>query len=142
MAALPPGREHLARATPRSSGVVSAEKAAAEIFAALAYGEAPRVGILGDSGTGKTEAARRLVAAYLARSPGVALVIDDKELRTRFAPAQEYRDVAELAARAPAPEPRALVFRGAVRAGVQVDAGAVAELAWAMSGRRRPTLIV
>src|SRR5688572_17041527 len=53
--------------------------AARDALAILKFGEAPRVGILGDSGTGKTHAMRWLIAAYLEMQPrGVALVIDDK----------------------------------------------------------------
>lgn len=123
------------------SEVVSGEHATATVFAPLAFGEAPRVGILGDSGTGKTEAARRLVAAYVARVPGVALVIDDKELRPRFE-GQQYRDVADVRARPPAAEPRVLVFRGEPSRGVQVDAESVAEFGWQLTARRRPALVV
>lgn len=132
-------KEALAARAP--SQVLPGDRASEIVFAPLAFGEAPRIGLLGDTGTGKTEAARRLVAAYLARSPGVALVIDDKEIRARFA-GQERRDVAELAARPPVPEPRAVIFRGAVREGVEVDAESVTELAWSMAGRRRPSLVV
>ena len=134
----PPPRP-LAPTVPR--GVVSGDRATDQVLASLAFGEAPRVGIIGDTGTGKTEAARRLVLAYLARVPGTALVIDDKELRPRF-DGQCYRDVAEMNVRRPAAEPRVIVFRGDVRAGVQVNAESVAQLAWSMQALNRPTLTV
>jgi len=53
---------------------------AAEIaFGPLSQNEGPRIGILGDSGCGKTEAARRLVAEYVRRVPnGVVYCVDDK----------------------------------------------------------------
>ncbi len=111
------------------------------VFAPLAWGEAPRVGVLGDSGTGKTEAERHLVAEYTRRVPGVAIVIDDKEIRPRFA-GQYRRDTSEIAADKPIAEPRVLVLRGEARTGVQVDQESVARLAWAMAGRRRPVLVV
>ena len=123
------------------SHVLPGAVAAAELLAPLGWGEAPRIGILGDSGTGKTAAAEKIVAAYLARVPGVAVVIDDKHVPCRFR-GQERRDVAELAARPPVAEPRVLVFRGDIRAGVQVDAESVAEFAWALSARGRPCLVV
>ena len=96
-------------ATPRQ--VAPGDRAADRAFARLDWKEAPAIGILGKSGTGKTEAARRLIPHYLRRSGGVALVIDDKEPRPRYE-GQYYRDVAELEGRAPAPEPRVIVFRG------------------------------
>jgi len=77
----------------------------------------------------------------VARVPGVALVIDDKELRPRF-DGQCYRDVAELQLRPPLPEPRVIVFRGDARNAIQVDAESVAVLGWAMQARRRPVLLV
>jgi hypothetical protein len=96
---------------------------------------------LGDSGSGKTEAAKRIAADYLCRVPGIVVAIDDKELAARF-PGQERADLAELATNPPDPEPRLYVLRGDVRAGVQVDPELVAAWAWAMAGRRRPSLAI
>lgn len=115
--------------------------AAREALAPLSWGEAPRIGILGDSGTGKTEAAAHLVRAYLASSPGVAVVIDDKHVPARFA-GQERRDVASIGRSPLAPEPRTIVLRGDIRNGETVDAESVARFAWALSARRIPVLVV
>lgn len=126
----------------RSAPLVSGDRAADIVFAPLEEGEAPRIGILGDSGTGKTEAARALVAEYLRRVPGVAYVIDDKGATPRFA-GQYRRDVAELAARPPDAEPRVVVFRGAPSQGVKVDPERVSRAAWALAvEKRRPVLVV
>lgn len=79
----------------------------------LTYGEAPRILILGDTRCGKTEIAKRIVAAYLAREPrGIALIGDDKNPRKPQFSGQYYRDPEEVRTRPPRPEPRALVFRG------------------------------
>jgi hypothetical protein len=99
----------LSPATPRT--VAPGDRAADRAFARLDWKEAPAIGILGKSGTGKTEAARRLIPHYLRRSGGIAIVIDDKEPRPRY-DGQCYRDLDELERRPPAPEPRVIVLRG------------------------------
>src|SRR3954463_3732673 len=71
------------------------DEAAAEVLAQLDYGEAPHVGLLGDTGTGKTTAMQYLIALYLQRCPGSVFIVDDKELRARFV-GQERRDRADL----------------------------------------------
>ena len=83
-----------------------------------------------------------LVAAYLRRSAGSVLIVDDKELTTRFK-GQERRDRADLIAR-----PidwqlgRVTIFRGDVAHGQRVDLEEVAELAWIRTHRGRRTLVV
>lgn len=140
VAALPPRPEQkkVAVAPTLDAGA----DAVRELLAPLDWGEAPQIGILGDTGTGKTTLAQALVEEYLRRSPGWALVIDDKELRARYA-GQERRDVADLRANPIDPNGRrVVVFRGDVRAGVDADPEEVAELAWARSRRSRASLIV
>lgn len=120
-----------------------ATEAAAIIFAPLPH-EGPRIGVLGDSGCGKTEAMRRLVADYVRRMPqGLALVIDDKEARAQFQ-GQERRDRADLYARPPSKEPRVIVFRGDrfSRATGEVDPEDIAEIQWGMAQKGRPSLVV
>lgn len=125
-----------------SGGFTPGDEAAAEALASLDYGEAPQVGILGDTGTGKTEAARRLIDLYLRKSQGWALVVDDKELRPRY-DGQLRRDVEDLVAHPVDPRGRrVVVFRGEPSAGVAADPEEVAELAWKRAARRRPSLIV
>lgn len=123
-------------------GLVDGQEAARKVLAPLNEGEAPQVGILGDTGTGKTVAARELIALYLRMSPGHVLVIDDKELRARYQ-GQERRDRADLVAHPFDPEgPRVIVFRGDPAAGIDADPEEVAELAWRRAARGRKTLIV
>src|SRR4029077_9658072 len=106
--------------TPPAGAPASGDAAAEKAFARVEWGEAPAIGVLGKSGTGKTEAARRLIPYYLARSGGIVVVIDDKELRPRYA-GQCYADPADVAARPPDPEPRVIVFRGQPARMIGVD---------------------
>lgn len=123
-------------------GRAPGDRAAAVALAPLASGEAPRIGVLGDSGTGKTHANAKVVTAYLRASPGIVLVVDDKELRARFA-GQERRDVDELSSRPPdGAGLRVLVFRGCPREAVEVDPETVAALAWRLVGRGQTVLVV
>lgn len=120
------------------------EDAAAAAWASLEYGEGSRVGLLGDSGCGKTEAARRLIAAYQRRSTGVVLIVDDKEPQPQYE-GQLRRDVDELRRQPIDPNgPRVVVFRGARfdREGGEVDPETVAEVQWALAQQRIPSLVV
>ena len=108
----------------------------------LDYNEAPQVGVLGDTGCGKTTLILDIVDAYQRRSPGSVLVVDDKELTTKFL-GQERRDVDDLIARPVDWQlGRVIVFRGDVARGRRVDLETIAELAWARVGRSRKTLLV
>jgi energy-coupling factor transporter ATP-binding protein EcfA2 len=119
-----------------------ASEAIEEALAQLDYGEAPQIGVLGDTGCGKTTLTLELVQAYLRRSPGSVLIVDDKELTTRFE-GQERRDREDLRQ-----HPidyqlgRVTVFRGDVAHGQRVNVEEVAELAWIRAGRGRKTLVV
>ncbi len=118
------------------------ELAAAEVLRPLTYGEAPQIGVLGDTGTGKTTAMVELVKLYLRMSPGFVLVTDDKERKARFE-GQERRDVRDLAEHPPDPNgSRVLVFRGDPVAGVDANPEEVAALAWRRAARGRASLIV
>lgn len=105
----------------------------------VAFGEGARIGILGDSGTGKTHVACDLIAAYLAASPGIVVVIDGKPGRSRFF-GQERRDLADLQAHPLANEPRVLVFRGDPP-NVDPDVEAIAAFCWGIV-KRRPVMLV
>jgi hypothetical protein len=120
-----------------------AREAAAIIFQPLPH-EGPRIGVLGDSGCGKTEAMRRLEAEYRQRMPnGLVLVIDDKEAAAQFA-GQERRDRQDLRDRPPTKEPRVIVFRGDrfSRATGEVDPEEIAEIQWMLAQKGRPSLVV
>lgn len=108
-----------------------------QVFAPIEHGEGIRIGIVGDSGTGKTHAARQLLAAWLARVPrGIALIHDD------VGPCQyagEQRGFPADLKTQPAAG-RAIVFRGANGRGC--DPADVAALAWKLSHASVPVLIV
>jgi len=79
----------------------------------LTYGEAPRILILGDTRCGKTEIAKRIVAAYLVAEPrGIVIVGDDKNPRQPQFSGQYYTNPDEIAKRPPRKEPRVIVCRG------------------------------
>jgi hypothetical protein len=130
----------LAREAPRA--LTPGDEAAREALASLNYGEAPQVGVLGDTGCGKTIAMNAIVALYLKMSPGWVLVVDDKELRPRYE-GQQRRDVADLVARPHDPNgSRVIVFRGVPSQGIDADPEEVAELAWKRAARGRKSLVV
>jgi hypothetical protein len=115
---------------------------AQEAFAPIAFGEGPRIGVLGDSGCGKTEAERRLIEEYMRRSPGPVLVADDKETNPQFK-GQYRRDRAELE-KDPIDEdgPRVIVFRGTRfdRESGEIDPEEIAELQWQLAQKGIPSL--
>lgn len=121
--------------------VASGDRAADLAFARLDWKEAPAIGVLGKSGTGKTEAARRLIEHYLRRSGGIAIVIDDKELQPRYR-GQYYRDPDEVQKRKPAPEPRIIVFRGVPSQMIGVDHEKVAVYQQGLAAQGFQTLCV
>ncbi len=125
-----------------SSGLTPGDEAAAEALASLDFGEAPQVGLLGDTGCGKTVAAAALIELYLRKSPGWVLVVDDKETSPRYA-GQCRRDVDELRSKPVDPNGRrVIVFRGVPSQGVQADPEEVAELAWKRAALGRKSLVV
>lgn len=131
-----------AAATVAGARVVEAETILPELLASLKYREGPRIGFIGDTRCGKTEAMRRLIAAYLRACDGVVVVADDKDPnRAQFA-GQERRDRDDLIARPVDPNgPRVVVLRGDpdnVRGGL--DPEDVARLQWDLVRRRRQSL--
>ena len=118
------------------------QEAVTEAFAQLDFGEAPQIGVLGDTGCGKTTLVRHLIAEYLRRAPGSVFIVDDKELTTVYE-GQQRRDREHLRQ-----QPidwqlgRVTVFRGDVAHGQRVDLEEIAELAWARSARAKKTLVV
>jgi hypothetical protein len=119
------------------------EIATAEAWGPLEHGEGPRVGVLGDSRCGKTEAQRRLITGYLKRSPGYVYVIDTKEALPQFE-GQCRRDREDVQKNPPDPEgPRPIIFRGdrTDRSG-EVDPETIADMQWAHAQKREPCLVV
>lgn len=116
----------------------------------LSQGEGPRIGILGDSGCGKTEAMRRLIKEYLERTDNkdpkrqsAVFIVDDKEAEAQFE-GQERRDVIDFRQNPPKPKPRVVVFRGDRfdRQNGEVDPETVANIQWGMAQQERPTMVV
>jgi hypothetical protein len=133
IAAVPPAAE---------PATTPGELAAAEVLRPLTFGEAPQIGILGDTGTGKTTAQVEIVRLYLRMSPGFVLVVDDKEARARFE-GQERREVRDLATHPLDPDgSRVIIFRGSPLEGVDANPEEVAALAWRRAARGRPSLVV
>jgi hypothetical protein len=123
-------------------------EAAALVLAPVAHDEGAQVGVLGDTGAGKTTAAVEVVKTYVRMSRGVALIIDDKERLPRY-PGTCRASPDDLRAHPITPEERdrhgrIIVFRGNMLAGEDADPEAVAALAWdfARLSPPRPTLVV
>jgi hypothetical protein len=124
--------------------ITDGEIAAGIAFEPLKHGEGPRIGILGDSGCGKTEAMRRLVKRYLSlMSKAPVFIVDDKEAKAQF-PGQERRDKADFISRKPSKEPRVVIFRGDrfSRTMGEVDPEDIAEIQWGMAQMGKPSLVV
>jgi ABC-type cobalamin/Fe3+-siderophores transport system ATPase subunit len=116
-------------------------EAVEEALAQLDYGEAPQIGVLGDTGCGKTTLMLELVQAFLRRSTGSIFIVDDKELTTRFV-GQERRDRADLIERPiDGALGRVTIFRGDVGHGQRVDLEEIAELAWTRAHMKRKTAV-
>lgn len=117
-------------------------EAVAEALAQLDYGEAPQIGFLGDTGTGKTTSLKYFIEDYLRRSAGSVFIVDDKEVRPRFE-GQYRRDREDLREnRIDWQLGRTTVFRGEPTRAKKVDLEEIAELAWVRAGKSRKTLLV
>lgn len=129
---------------PKAGALSPGLEAASEAWAPLAFGEGARVGILGDSGAGKSTAEKELIRDWLRRTPGPAIVIDDKGPKQRFE-GQARRDIADLRQhpieRGPEAS-RVIVLRGDCFAGYKVDREEVAAFSWKVIARRQQCLVV
>lgn len=104
----------------------------------MEYGEGARIGLLGDSGCGKSYAARAIRLAYLDRCAGLVAVADSKGEGSW--PGEIYASVADLAGRPPAG--REIVFQADLFSGEPLSLEAVASWQWAVAARRRPVLVI
>ena len=111
--------------------------AASLAFASLVSGEGTRIGLLGDTGSGKSHAARILAEYYLRQSRGLVLVADSKG--DGGWPGDVRESIADLAERPPTgrqivltPDPF----------GEPLDLESVARWQWALASRRCPSLVV
>jgi hypothetical protein len=146
MAASAPNPQHppVAVAPARRPGppYTPGDEAAAIALAQLDYNEAPDVGLLGDTGTGKTTALLRLVELYKRKAAGTIFIVDDKGLRTRFE-GQERRDVEDLRQNPiDYHQGRVIILRGVPSRAQMVSVEEVAEVAWIRAGRGRKSLLV
>jgi energy-coupling factor transporter ATP-binding protein EcfA2 len=115
--------------------------AAAKAFAALAFREAPAIGVLGDRGSGKSTAMKFLIAEYHRRSVGLVLVCDDKDPRRPQFEGHMRGSVADCIGDPPKPPIRTVVFRGNVITGTDVEPDTVASYGWKLATRGRPVLL-
>ncbi len=130
--------------------VTDGEVAAAEALTSVRHGEGPRVGFLGDPGCGKTEAMRRMIAAYLRASSGVVLVADDKSAWRQQFEGQTFKDPADLESRIQADpscldqRQRVIVFRGDPSRGARggLDLESVARFQAKLAAKRRPSVCI
>lgn len=121
------------------------DAAVREAFSTLERGgEAPRIGLIGNTGSGKTVAARALAQAYLSVSPGPVIVVDNKaERRYDDLPgAVVYPSIASFAQTRPAHGNRVWVLRPSLFEGGEIDPEQVAEWQWKIAGRRTPSLVL
>jgi hypothetical protein len=109
-------------------------------LACMQYAEAPRVGFIGDTGTGKSRAMRAVMAGWLTRNPGVVLALD-KGGSSGFE-GQRRVSLSDLRLQPMAAEPRAVVFTGDLSSGVNPGAEEVAGFAWRLRSARCGSLVV
>lgn len=122
---------------------IDGQVAATEAFKPLSYGEGPRIGVLGDSGVGKTRALQELIERYKRACPGGVLIVDDKEKLPQFEGVYR-RDRADLIKNPVEETDRVIVFRGDRfdRETGEVDPETIAEIQWRMCQEGRPSLVV
>jgi hypothetical protein len=120
-------------------------EACAAALETLDFGEAPRIGLLGDTGGGKTRAAQEIALAYLRRAPGLVVVVDAKGER-RFddlavSPPPEVRlSPADYAARPVAQGCRVVIFRSGLMG--EVSPEEIAHFTAALAERRWGSLTI
>lgn len=128
-------------AAPRRS--LSPGSQAAEIaLAPLAFGEAPRVALVGDPGGGKSVAMKYLIAEVQRRSVGWVIIIDDKDPARAQYEGQLFADVVDVHTRGLEPEPRVIVLRGDTKMGRDVEPEEAARFAWQLHVKGLPSMLV
>ena len=126
-----------------ADGEIAAQKA----LASLRYGEGPRVGFLGDTRCGKTEAMKHFIALYLRACNGVVLIADDKYAHRAQYDGQLRRDPAQVDSGEAPIDPagsRGIVYRGTPAMGARgtLDLESIARQQWKLAAKRRPSLAV
>lgn len=125
--------------------VEDGEVAIDQALSPLDEGEGPRIGVLGDTGVGKTEALRRIVKRYIERTKGEhkVFIIDDKEAQVQFEGElrQDRKDLKDHPVDS-TKKPCVIVFRGDrfSREFGEVDPESIAEIQWGMAQQGKPSL--
>lgn len=125
----------------RAARAAGAEAVSAALASLIHGGEAPRVGVIGNTGAGKTVATHALAEGYLRASPGALIVIDNKaEGRYDDLPgARIYESLSQLAI---APQGRCWILKPRVFAGHEIDPEEVAQFQWRLRGHRLPSCVL
>lgn len=134
----PIGKRPTPSAPSKPAGVLPGSAALDVVLYSLKFGEAPRIGIVGDTGTGKSVAMRAICAEYLRRSVGIVFACD-KAGASGF-DGQRRTTVDDLRLHPMEREPRAVVFTGDVFEGLDPNPEQVAQFCWQLAARRVPTL--
>lgn len=129
-------------ALPLARTTAPGAEAAALVLAPLAYGEAPRCLIVGDTRVGKSHGLKKLIGVYLQRSLGVAVIVDDKYPDHAQYDGQQYAEIVDLNTRPPTREPRVIVLRGDASRKLKANPEEAAAFCWALRAQRRPSLLV
>lgn len=123
---------------PAPARVSSGARAVASLLDGVDRGEGVRIGLLGDTGTGKSYLARAIVAEYLRRTPGPVLVADSKA-EGGWAP--EVREsLADYAA--DPPTGRLVALQPNLFRGEGLDLEQIARWQWALAARGHGSLVV
>lgn len=123
----------------KSAGQVRTGNQACDvIFAPLASGDGVRVGLVGDTGCGKSYAAHAIAEEYLRRSRGVLAVADSKA--DGGWPGDVRASVDDLRMRPPGS--RQIVFTPNLNAGELLDLETVAQWQWALAARGTRNCVV
>jgi hypothetical protein len=123
------------------------ERAADLVLESLARsGEAPRVGLVGITGAGKTHAAKAFARGWLLRSQGIFVTVDAKANKRYDDLIESSRtavraSVSDLRVRPLLPGTRHVIFRADPFRGVDVDPSEISAWCWAMAPRT-PTCVL
>lgn len=120
--------------------IFDGEEAAAIALAGCDYDEAPRIGILGDSGCGKTNAMIHVIKRYREKMKNaVVLIVDDKGRAPQFKGCQEFRYPSET--NIDRSGPQIVSYRGdPYDLKKEVNPEDVARIQWSLSRSGRPSL--
>lgn len=137
----PQRQQHPLQAVPAARRAPGAEAVRAALASLERGGEAPRIGVVGNTGSGKTHATEALALGYLRVSPGALIVVDNKaEGRYDRLPGAEV--FPSLSALRPSAGSRVWVLKPALFEGGEVSPEEVAEFQWKLRARRWPSMVL